>query len=64
MGIDQGWFFLLAVGFGGLVVAAALAALRRRKHRRPDARAEISALGSWENEGGNPAPTPATTPSP
>jgi len=38
--------------------------LRRRKPRRHEEKAQNSALGSWENEGGNPAPTPATTPSP
>jgi hypothetical protein len=64
MGIDQGWFFLLAVAAGGLAVAAVGSLLRRRRHRRPDALAEKSAIGAWENEGGNPAPIPSTTPSP
>jgi hypothetical protein len=59
MNIDKRWFLLLAAA-ACTVIGAAVASTSRRPRRRiaHDLHDATSAHKSWENEGGNLAPTP------
>ena len=61
MKIERNWYFLLSVALSAALGAAIASKLLRRQ--RPTARPPEHAheLKSWENEGGNLAPVPATT---
>ena len=61
MNIDKRWFLLLAVAVGAVSAAGGAVAaskLRRRHHRTAGDLQHATELKSWENEGGNLAPTP------
>ncbi len=55
MYIDNRWLLLLAVASA----AAFASKSRRRRRRTARAREDKADIKSWENEGGNLAPTPA-----
>jgi len=58
MNIDKRWFLLLAAA-AGTAIGAAVASRSRRPRRRIAHDQEPTAEDkSWENEGGNLAPTP------
>ena len=60
MNIDKRWF-LLFVAAASAAAGAALAVTSRRGHHRSARDLEHkTAVKSWENEGGNLAPIPAT----
>jgi len=60
MNIDKRWF-LLFVAAASAAAGAAIAVASRRGHRRSVRDLEHkTAVKSWENEGGNLAPIPAT----
>jgi hypothetical protein len=60
MKIDKQWLALLAVAVGAAAGAAFASKSRRRYHRAvSDHREHKTHLKTWENEGGNLAPTPA-----
>lgn len=60
MKIDSRWLVLLALGVGAAAGAALASSSRRQHHRKvSDHREHKTHLKSWENEGGNLAPTPA-----
>ena len=59
MNIGNRWLLLLAIA-ASAAAGAALAATSRRRHHRDEGKVEHeSAIKSWENEGGNPAPNAA-----
>jgi hypothetical protein len=61
MKIERNWYLLLAVAMSAAVGAAIASKLRRRRQRMTAHLPErASELKSWENEGGNLAPIPAT----
>jgi len=60
MSIDKRWFLLLAVTVSA-AVSAAIASRSRRRHLRAAQDVQHKAnLKTWENEGGNLAPTAAS----
>jgi hypothetical protein len=67
LNIDKRWFLLLAViaGAASAVAGAAVASKSRRHHRRKlhDIDHKLQ-LKSWENEGGNLAPSDAVSVAP
>jgi len=60
MNIDKRWVLLFVAGASALAGAAVARSARRRKHRTAHAHDHGLQLKSWENEGGNLAPVPAT----
>lgn len=63
MNIDHYWFLLLAVAVGAAVGAAFALRWRRRRRTAHDLEHKTE-LKTWENEGGNVAPTPGPPASP
>ena len=61
MKIERNWYLLLAVALSAAVGAAITSKLRRREHLTAHPPEHAPELKSWENEGGNPAPIPATS---
>jgi len=61
MKIEGNWYLLLAVALSAAVGAAIASKLRRRQHLTADLPEHAPELKSWENEGGNLAPIPATS---
>jgi hypothetical protein len=64
MKIEKSWFLLLAVAVSAAVGAAVASALRRREDRDAHHDQHAVDIKSWENEGGNLAPAPATSTQP
>jgi hypothetical protein len=58
MNIDKRWSMLLAVAVSAAVGAAFASRSRGRHHRAAGDVQHKENLKSWENEGGNLAPTP------
>lgn len=58
MNIDKRWVLLLALAAGAAAGAVVATNARRRNHRTARIRELKTELKSWENEGGNLAPTP------
>jgi hypothetical protein len=61
MYIEKRWYLLLAVAVSAAVGAAVASKLRRRQRliaRQPEHAADLK---SWENEGGNLAPSTAAS---
>lgn len=58
MNIDKRWVLLLAVAASAAAGAAIASNSRRRHQRTAHALDHKTQLKSWENEGGNLAPTP------
>ena len=59
MNIDKRWFLLLVAAVSAALGAAVALKARRRHHRTAHELEYKKELKSWENEGGNVAPTPA-----
>jgi hypothetical protein len=60
MNIDKSWVFLAALG-ASAALGTAVAMNARRKYRQVKRNRETRQdIKSWENEGGNLAPVPAT----
>ena len=59
MKTDKPWFLLLAIAVGAAIGAAVASKSRRRHHRTVRDLEHATDVKSWENEGGNVAPTPA-----
>jgi hypothetical protein len=57
MNIDKRWFLLLTVAASAAAGAVVALKAHRRRHRTAHERQHTAALTSWENEGGNVAPT-------
>ena len=64
MKIDTRWLVLVAVAAGAAAGAAVATKARRRHHRTARDLEHATDLKSWENEGGNlaPSPVPAALP--
>ena len=60
MKIDKTWYLLLATALSA-AVGAAIATNSRRRRVTAHPPEHASELKSWENEGGNLAPIPATS---
>jgi len=60
MKIDQRWTFLLALFTSAAAGAAFALRSRNRQHRAAHVAQHKLDLKSWENEGGNLAPAPAS----
>jgi hypothetical protein len=60
MNIDKRWFLLLVVAASAAAGAAIAVTSRRGHHRSVRDMEHKTAVKSWENEGGNLAPIPAT----
>jgi len=60
MNIDKRWLVLFAVAASAAVGAAVASKSRHRHRRTAHAQDYKTELKSWENEGGNLAPAPAT----
>lgn len=60
MRIEKNWHLLLAVAVSAAIGAAVASTLRRRQHRDAHHDQHVDDIKSWENEGGNLAPVPAT----
>ena len=58
MKIDTLWLVLVAVAAGAAAGAAVATKARRRHHRTARDLEHATDLKSWENEGGNVAPSP------
>ena len=58
MNIDTRWLVLAAVAAGAAAGAAVATKARRRHHRTARDLEHATDLKSWENEGGNLAPSP------
>ena len=61
MKIEGNSYLLLAVALSAAVGAAIASKLRRRQHLAAHPAEHAPELKSWENEGGNFAPIPATS---
>ena len=61
MKIERSWYLLLAVALSAAVGAAIASKLLRRQRLTAHLTEHASELKSWENEGGNLAPIPATS---
>jgi hypothetical protein len=64
MNIDKPWFLLLVVAASAAIGAAVASKSHRRRHRTAHDLEHTTELKSWENEGGNLAPTPVAPPLP
>lgn len=64
MNIDRRFLLLLAVAASAAVGAVAASKARVRHHRSVRHRQDKTEIKSWENEGGNLAPTPASAEQP
>ena len=60
MKIEANWYLLLSVALSAALGAAITSKLLRRRRRTAYLPAHAHELKSWENEGGNLAPVPAT----
>ena len=60
MNIDKRWILLLTVTASAAVGAAFASLIRRRHVRAAHDLQHKTNLKTWENEGGNLAPTPAS----
>ena len=60
MNIDKRWILLLTVTASAAVGAAFASRTRRRRVRAAHDLQHKANLKTWENEGGNLAPTPAS----
>jgi uncharacterized membrane protein (UPF0136 family) len=58
---ERNWHLLLAVALSAAVGAAIASRLLRRRRPMAEPPEHASELKSWENEGGNLAPIPATS---
>lgn len=61
MNLENRWYLLLAFAASAVVGAAVAAKLRSGRHHTARHREHAADLKSWENEGGNLAPVPATS---
>ena len=61
MKIERNWYLLLAVALSAAVAAAITSKLRGRQPLTAHPPEHAHELKSWENEGGNLAPIPATS---
>ena len=61
MKIERNWYLLLSVALSAAAAAAIASKLLRRQRPTAHLREHAPELKSWENEGGNLAPVPATT---
>ena len=60
MKIERNWYLLLSIALSS-VAAAAIASIFLRRQRLTMHPEHAPELKSWENEGGNLAPVPATS---
>jgi len=61
MKIERNWYLLLAVALSAAVGAVIASKLLRRQRLTAHLPEHAPELKSWENEGGNLAPIPATS---
>jgi hypothetical protein len=61
MKIQRNWYLLLAVALSAAFGTAIASKLRRRQQLTAHPPEHAPELKSWENEGGNLAPAPATS---
>jgi hypothetical protein len=59
--IEKHWYLLLGAAMSAAVGAAAAFGWRRRRQLIAHHREQAADLKCWESEGGNVAPTPATS---
>jgi hypothetical protein len=60
MNVDSRWYLLIAFAACAVVGATVASKLRSGRHYAARRRDHAIDLKSWENEGGNLAPAPAT----
>jgi len=61
MKIEANWYLVLSVALSAALGAAIASKLLRRQRRTAHPPQHAHELKSWENEGGNLAPSPATS---
>ena len=61
MKIERNWYLLLSVALSSVAAAAIASIFLRRQRRTMHLPEHAPELKSWENEGGNLAPVPATS---